>query len=75
MTEYHYAPMTGSLMKTVNGVAVEQHEWQQVRLLMDEFFDLRAKKAIHLDRTTNYGHDLFCGHSGRVHIYVLKEEA
>ena len=72
--EYYYAPVTGGVMKVVEGTPVKQDNWAEVTLILQEFLELRRENKIQLDRTITAGHDLFNGHSGLVYVYGQKEE-
>lgn len=67
--EYHYSPMTGGLVIKENGEFKPVEGWPGHHENMAEFDRLRNSGEITLQKTTNYGHVLFNGHSGRVDIY------
>lgn len=68
--EWHYAPLTGSLMQKINGVDQKPKDWSEFHLKMDQFLRFRETGEIALKETVNYGHALFSGHSGRVDVYT-----
>ncbi len=67
--EYHYAPITGSLVCMKDGEMEKVEGWTRRHALMEQFLKLRASNEIILLRTESYGHMLFHGHRGRVDIY------
>ena len=67
--EFHYAPISGGLTKIVDGEPQKVDGWAAHHELMNEFLNLRKEGKITFQRTINYGHFLFNGHSGKVDIY------
>lgn len=69
VVEWHYAPLTGKLMKVVDGVTTAIDNWSHFHEILNDFLDQKQKEQMVLKETVNYGHALFNGHSGRVDIY------
>jgi len=67
--QYHYAPLTGELLRTQNGVAEIMANWQQYHELKATFLELRHAGELRLVDTKLCGHTLFHNRSGRVDIY------
>ena len=67
--EWNYAPMTGDLLKKVDGVAVRCPDWATFHELKSDFLEKRKQGLITLKKGISFGHELFHGHQGRVDIY------
>lgn len=70
--EWHYAPMTGGLMRKRSGEVEFERvaSWEERHRLMDEFLAKCQRSELKVARTETYGHALFNGHSGRVDVYI-----
>lgn len=69
---YCYAPMTGDVMRKDNGVMVKTTSWDEYHKIKNEFLSLQTEGKLNFVETTNYGHEMFHGHTGRVDTYSVK---
>lgn len=67
--QYHYAPISGGLLKFVDGKPVKTNNWPDFHKTMNEFLTFRAVNKIKLVEEINFGHELFSGGCGKVLVY------